>query len=564
MRPRERRETGEQDLFRSRLDQIIDLTHALVKLSRAIDWRFLEVRFGLVYAGNIPTSLAFGPSSQAFYVADTFNLWSTVDQGTHIIASTLPTNFTRPTSVEFIDNNGVEALLVGGLSSVAYAQSPILVADSNPTGDLGSWRLFGSGLPNALVCQMSYNSVADVLAVASVGRGVWTLYDVTSYFPQATALQFGLADNDSMPDASYLTDGTHLDGATFVRPLNKYGTGTLTIAGNASYTGGTTIFGGVLQLGTGGTSGSILGDVSFCSDATDPLCNASTNKFIVFDRSDTYTFAGDISGPGQLVQTGIGTTVLTGVSTYTGPSIVDSGALEVNGSILSSVFVNPGATLAGTGTVGSTTINMTGTLLPGDGIGTVGTLKVAGDLLLMPGSSYLTTVARSTASSTSVAGVATLSGNELSLFEPGSLINSYTILSAAGGRTGTFDVFTAIGLPSFVSAALNYTATDVTLDLTLQIAGVDGLSRNERAVGGGLDDAFNSGGGIPEKLNAALFGLSEGELPAALNALSGEVHATMSSMLVDDSRYVRDAILGRLSQAGYGKAATQVGRPSRD
>ena len=40
MRPRERRETGEQDLFRSRLDQIIDLTHAVVKLSRAIDWHF--------------------------------------------------------------------------------------------------------------------------------------------------------------------------------------------------------------------------------------------------------------------------------------------------------------------------------------------------------------------------------------------------------------------------------------------------------------------------------------------------------------------------------------------
>ena len=34
MRPRERRETGEQDLFRSRLDRIIDLDHAPVKLSR--------------------------------------------------------------------------------------------------------------------------------------------------------------------------------------------------------------------------------------------------------------------------------------------------------------------------------------------------------------------------------------------------------------------------------------------------------------------------------------------------------------------------------------------------
>lgn len=49
MRPRERRETSEQDLFRSRLDQIIDMKHALVKLGQAIDWRFLEERFGAVY-----------------------------------------------------------------------------------------------------------------------------------------------------------------------------------------------------------------------------------------------------------------------------------------------------------------------------------------------------------------------------------------------------------------------------------------------------------------------------------------------------------------------------------
>jgi hypothetical protein len=46
MRPRKRRETGERDLFRSRLDQIIDMGHALVKLAGTVDWRFLEERFG--------------------------------------------------------------------------------------------------------------------------------------------------------------------------------------------------------------------------------------------------------------------------------------------------------------------------------------------------------------------------------------------------------------------------------------------------------------------------------------------------------------------------------------
>src|SRR5712675_735785 len=65
MRPRERREGGEQDLFRSRLDQIIDMTHALVKLARTIDWRFLEDKFGAVYTDKpgqppLPTRLMAG------------------------------------------------------------------------------------------------------------------------------------------------------------------------------------------------------------------------------------------------------------------------------------------------------------------------------------------------------------------------------------------------------------------------------------------------------------------------------------------------------------------------
>src|ERR1700726_4332279 len=65
MRPRERRETGEQDLFRSRLDQIIDMEHPLAKLARTVDWRFLEGRFGEVYTDDpghppLPTRLMAG------------------------------------------------------------------------------------------------------------------------------------------------------------------------------------------------------------------------------------------------------------------------------------------------------------------------------------------------------------------------------------------------------------------------------------------------------------------------------------------------------------------------
>jgi IS5 family transposase len=65
MRPKERKETGQSDLLRSRLDAIIDMGHSLVKLGRTIDWSFLEQRFGAVYEDKpgrppLPTRLMAG------------------------------------------------------------------------------------------------------------------------------------------------------------------------------------------------------------------------------------------------------------------------------------------------------------------------------------------------------------------------------------------------------------------------------------------------------------------------------------------------------------------------
>jgi IS5 family transposase len=67
MRPKERRDSGQSDLFRARLDQIVDLGHPLAKLAATIDWRFLEERFGAVYSDKpgqppLPTRLMAGLS----------------------------------------------------------------------------------------------------------------------------------------------------------------------------------------------------------------------------------------------------------------------------------------------------------------------------------------------------------------------------------------------------------------------------------------------------------------------------------------------------------------------
>ncbi len=65
MRPRERRDGGQNDLFKSRLDQIVNLQHELAKLARRIDWAFLEAKFGAAYTDKpghppLPTRLMAG------------------------------------------------------------------------------------------------------------------------------------------------------------------------------------------------------------------------------------------------------------------------------------------------------------------------------------------------------------------------------------------------------------------------------------------------------------------------------------------------------------------------
>ena len=67
MRPNERRDSGQNDLFRARLDQIVDMGHPLARLAATIDWGFLEARFGVVYSDKprhppLPTQLTGGLS----------------------------------------------------------------------------------------------------------------------------------------------------------------------------------------------------------------------------------------------------------------------------------------------------------------------------------------------------------------------------------------------------------------------------------------------------------------------------------------------------------------------
>ncbi len=97
--------------------------------------------------------------------------------------------------------------------------------------------------------------------------------------------------------------------------LTKNGLGVLTLTGVSTYSGGTTIDAGTLQLGDGGTTGSVAGDVL-------------NNGTLVFKRSNELTFAGSISGAGSVEQIGTGVTILNGANIHSGDTQVLAGVLR--------------------------------------------------------------------------------------------------------------------------------------------------------------------------------------------------------------------------------------------
>jgi autotransporter-associated beta strand protein/T5SS/PEP-CTERM-associated repeat protein len=338
--------------------------------------------------------------------------------------------------------------------------------------------------------------------------------------------------------------------------------GTLTIAdgGVVNSPGFTGIAqGSTLNLGVGGLAGAIV---------TPAIVNDGQ---IAANFTDTLTLAANISGAGALSKAGPGTLILTGTNTYSGATTIDGGTLIVNGSIANSpVTVNAGGTLAGTGTVGPTTINGGGTFAPGN---SPGTMTVAGNLAFQSGALYVVQVTPSTASSTNVtaAGNATLAGTVQAAFAPGSYVSRhYTILSAAGGRIGTFNSMTTTNLPAGFSASLSYTATDAILNLTAALGGLSTLgvpnapstcafNINQCNVANALNAFFNNGGTLPPAF-VTIFGLTGGNLANALTLLSGEAATGAQQAAFQLTKQFLDIMLdpfvdGRNSIAGAGGPA---------
>ncbi|MDR6872175.1 outer membrane autotransporter protein [Bosea sp. BE125] len=257
-------------------------------------------------------------------------------------------------------------------------------------------------------------------------------------------------------------------------------------------------------------------------------------------------------------KTGASTWTLTGTGSFTGPTNLIAGTLSVNGSLAGSALtVQSGATLAGSGTVGATTLLAGSRITPGNSIGT---LTINGAYVQAAGSTYQVEVdpATTTSDLIRVNGAATLaSGAGLSVvnytgapYLPG---QRFTILTSTG-LTGSYALSDQVLTP-FLNLRDSYDAANAYLTVIQTRTVASAASTSNQAEVGRSVDSLPSGNPVQiGVINQPTLGAAR----TALNQLSGEIHASAKTALIDESRLLSAAVTDRLRAAFGGVGAAPM------
>jgi subtilase-type serine protease len=423
-----------------------------------------------------------------------------------------------------VTNGGSVTSNTGTIGNMAGSDGAVGVGG---VGSGGTWTVW-----NALTVGESGTG----LLIVSTGGTVTSTLGIVGDHGSGTALLGG-------PGASWTASQNIVVG------VNAGATGTMTI-----FQGATVSTPGALTLASQANSSGTLNIGMAPGTAPDApgTLNAAGVQFgagtgvINFNHTDSnYVFAAPISGSGTINQL-TGVTSLTGDSSgFTGGTFITGGRLAVNGSLSgSTVTVSGGGILGGNGTVGGIVAQNGGIVGPGNSIGTL----VAGNVSFASGSIYQVEVnAAGQSDKIAALGNATINGGTVQVLAGTgaySPTTTYTILTANGGRTGTFNSVTSNFV--FLDPSLSYDAKNVYLTLSVNDTNFQsvGVTRNQIATAGGIQ----SGGGGNAVYDGVL-SLSAAQARTAFDQLSGEIHASTKGVMIEDSRFPREAAINRLREA---------------
>ena len=280
---------------------------------------------GTVVVGS---STALGNSSGAVTLNPGAGNTATLRSGASGL--TLANNMTLSSGTTVFDTNSNDTTLSGVLSSVGALNKTgtgilTLTANNTHTGGItisaGGIALSGSG---ALADSEAMNLAAtgtsfDISAITASGETIASIAGASGSSIALGSKTLTVGGDNTSTTFSGSVGGT--GGA-----LVKTGSGTLTLAGGNTYTGTTTITAGGLQIGNGGTTGSLSTSSTITS-----------NGVLTFNRSNNLAQGTDFSataigGSGSLVQSGTGNLTLSSANTYSGGTTLNSGTLVLNNS----------------------------------------------------------------------------------------------------------------------------------------------------------------------------------------------------------------------------------------
>jgi uncharacterized protein with beta-barrel porin domain len=404
-------------------------------------------------------------------------------------------------TVSAVDGPGINARIPGGSGSILINANGGSISGGSAiqartsTGNV-TVNVAGSAVSSASTA-VNAVSTGDGNVIVNVTGGSVTNSGVGGFAIATAARGTGTIDVTVGAGTTVSsTSGTGLDmGVTFGSGTGAH---TATVLGTLSSGGLAAWYQGTLNVGNGGTTGTLIGDVRM-NDA------ASVLKF---NRSDAYSYDGAIGQTGNVLGSvqilGGGTATFNGTSRYTGTTTVTGSGLIVNGAITQTSALN---------TTGTSTL----------GVGASGSINVTGNLVLSATGSYAA-MGSATFGTTTVAGTTSLDGRLIVVASAGARAGTYTLLTANGGFVAGKETFATTEFqlsPAVRNPVVTYDATHVFLTLAPGTIVVPaGAGANQANVANGINNAI-LGGATPTDAFGTLLGLTGTQLTNALSQASG-------------------------------------------